>query len=109
MRLRLDRLEADLQVLLDFEEDEEDENGGTPSPQPAPGGRGKRKPWRYRWPDEFRDEVLARLLELNEKRSEEEALSGAAAEKPAGGSKVSPKPTGRRKKVTKGPRLPGVD
>ena len=26
----------------------------------------KRLPWRYRWPDDFRDEVLARLLELNE-------------------------------------------
>ena len=26
----------------------------------------KKKPWRFRWPDPFRDEVLARLLELNE-------------------------------------------
>ena len=25
----------------------------------------RKKPWRYRWPDDFRDEVLARLLELN--------------------------------------------
>jgi hypothetical protein len=32
----------------------------------------KRKPWRYRWPDEIRDEVLARLLELNRQRALEE-------------------------------------
>ena len=38
----------------------------------------RKKPWRYRWPDDFRDEVLARLLELNEQRYKEE--SGVAAE-----------------------------
>ena len=41
-------------------------------------GRGRKKPWRYRWVDEVRDEVLARLLELNKKRAEEERLAGAA-------------------------------
>jgi hypothetical protein len=40
----------------------------------------KKKPWRYRWPDEIRDEVLARLLELNRVRAEEEQLAGVAAE-----------------------------
>ncbi len=39
----------------------------------------RKKPWRYRWPDEVRDEVLARLLELNAERAREEARSGAAA------------------------------
>ncbi|MCA9720684.1 MAG: hypothetical protein KC468_38835, partial [Myxococcales bacterium] len=34
-------------------------------------GRGRR-PWRYRWPDATRDELLARLLELNERRHAEE-------------------------------------
>ena len=43
-------------------------------------GLSRKKPWRYRWPDEIRDEVLARLLELNRVRAEEEQLSGAAAE-----------------------------
>ena len=38
----------------------------------------KKKPWRLRWPDEFRDEVLARLLELNEQRHKEELLTGAS-------------------------------
>lgn len=33
---------------------------------------------RYRWPDEVRDEVLARLLELNAERAEEERLAGLA-------------------------------
>ncbi len=35
---------------------------------------------RYRWPDEIRDEVLARLLALNAQRAEQERLSGAAAD-----------------------------
>jgi hypothetical protein len=55
------------QFLLEYEEDEDtaSESGST---------RQKKKPWRYRWPDDFRDEVLARLLELNEKRHKEELL-----------------------------------
>jgi hypothetical protein len=40
----------------------------------------KKKPYRYRWPDEVRDEVLARLLELNTERAKGEALSGAVTE-----------------------------
>lgn len=38
---------------------------------------GRRKlPWRYRWPDDVRDEVLARLLALNAERYEEEVRLG---------------------------------
>ena len=33
----------------------------------------KKKPYRYRWPDDVRDEVLARLLELNAQRAAEES------------------------------------
>ena len=29
----------------------------------------KRKPWRYRWPDDLQNEVLRRLIELNAKRA----------------------------------------
>ena len=55
------------EFLLDYDIDEED------------GGSSRRKkPWRYRWPDDVRDEVLARLLELNAERAKEEARSGAA-------------------------------
>jgi hypothetical protein len=49
---------------------------------------------RYCWPDEFRDTVLARLLELNKQRAEEEKRSGSAAEaKP----KKAGKKSGRKK------------
>ncbi|MBS1982664.1 MAG: N-6 DNA methylase [Bdellovibrionales bacterium] len=50
--------------ILDYEESEEDFVSGKV--------RKKKKPWRYRWSDDFRDEVLVRLLELNRKRAEEE-------------------------------------
>ena len=33
----------------------------------------KKKPYRYRWPDEVRDDVLGRLLKLNAERAAEEA------------------------------------
>jgi hypothetical protein len=56
--------------LLDYEIDEEEWGD-------------KKKPWRYRWPDDTRDEVLARLLELNKKRADEEKLSSPTATKKA--------------------------
>jgi hypothetical protein len=61
------------EFLLDYEEDEDAED----APE-APGKkkRAKKKPYRYRWPDEVRDEVLARLLALNAERAEQERLSG---------------------------------
>ena len=51
---------TDCEFLLDYEIDEET------------WGR-KKKPYRYRWPDDVRDEVLARLLELNTDRAADEA------------------------------------
>ncbi len=43
---------------------------------------GRRKlPWRYRWPDAVRDDVLARLLALNAERYAEEQLQGVAESK----------------------------
>lgn len=67
-------LKPTCEFLLDYEEGDADETDDRPT------GRGRKKPWRYRWPDEFRDTVLARLLELNKQRAEAERLSGAAAE-----------------------------
>jgi hypothetical protein len=58
------------EFLLDYENEENE----------ADGPRRRKKPWRYRWPDEIRDEVLARLLTLNAQRAEEEQLSGEAAD-----------------------------
>jgi len=86
-------LKPTCEFLLDYEEDE-DESGGA---------RRRKKPWRYRWPDDFRDEVLARLLELNRQRVEEERLSGAAE---SGRGKSTKKSTKGRKADTKKPDQP---
>ena len=59
-------LHTDCEFLLDYEIDE------------AIWGR-KKKPYRYRWPDPIRDEVLARLLALNAERAAEEARAGTAS------------------------------
>lgn len=68
--------------ILDYEEEEE-----------ASGeGRKRKKPWRYRWPDDIRDEVLARLLKLNAERAKEEQLEGLAA-----AAAAQPKPTKAKK------------
>jgi len=77
-------LQTACEFLLDYEEEDDEDDA------PAK-GRGRKKPWRYRWPDDFRDEVLARLLELNRQYAEEERLSGATAEK-----------KGKRSSTTKG-------
>ncbi len=61
---------------------------------------GRRKlPWRYRWPDAVRDEVLARLLALNADRHAEEVATGLhrkgakkAAASTGGGSKWRGRP-----------------
>ncbi len=42
-------------------------------------GGGRRRPCRYRWPDEVHDEVLARLLELNAERAVREADAGRSS------------------------------
>lgn len=62
---------AHCKFLLEYEEEDDQESGRKSN---------KKKPWRLRWPDDFRDEVLARLLELNEQRRQEELLAGKAAE-----------------------------
>ena len=50
---------TDYEFLLDYEIDEEKWGN-------------KKKPYRYRWPDDVRDEVLGRLLELNAQRPKRE-------------------------------------
>lgn len=69
---------TDCDFFLDYEIDEETWGD-------------KKKPYRYRWPDAVRDEVLARLLDLNQRRYQEEVAAGlhgkldkaAPAKKPA--------------------------
>jgi hypothetical protein len=83
-------LQPTCDFLLDYVEEEENEGGG----------KAKKKPYRYRWPDDFRDEVLARLLALNKERAQQESLSGAAPAK-------KPKKKGGKGKQS-GPSLPGM-
>ena len=64
-------ISTECKFLLDYDIDEEEWGD-------------KKKPYRCRWPDEVRDEVLARLLELNAERAKEEARSGAAETKKRG-------------------------
>ncbi len=52
------------EFLLDYEVDEEEGNSR------------RKKPWRFRWPDELHDEVLGRLMELNARRADEERRAG---------------------------------
>jgi N-6 DNA Methylase len=51
-----------------FAEFDEDDDAEEPT--------GAKKHFRYRWPDDIRDDVLARLLVLNQQRYEEEVLAG---------------------------------
>jgi hypothetical protein len=87
------------EFLLDYEDDES-ESGEESS------GRKKKKPWRYRWPDEIRDEVLARLLKENAKRAEEERILGGGD---SGDGGTSSKKPGRPKKPKPGDDAPTLD
>lgn len=82
------------EFLLDYEEegDDEEETGKR---------QRKKKPWRYRWPDEVRDEVLARLIALNGERAAEERRAGEELAKAAGAGE-KPKRAARKKKGESG-------
>jgi len=74
---------TDCEFLLDYAIDE------------STWGTKKKKPYHYRWPAAVRDEVLARLLELNAVRAKEEARAGVGKPTTRGkmaGRKRSPKP-----------------
>jgi hypothetical protein len=60
------------EFILQFDEDhEEDDNG-----------RQHKQKYRYRWPDEVHDEVLAALLKLNRERAVEEGQSDSDSQHP---------------------------
>ena len=80
-------LRPECKFLLDYDDEAEEEA--------SPGRR--RRPWRYRWPDELRDEVLARLLSLNQQRAAAEQIGGASA--PAGSERSAPRVGTRRKRA----------
>ncbi|QLE59271.1 hypothetical protein FD725_04865 [Nostoc sp. TCL26-01] len=87
---------TDCDFILDYEEEEDTENSS---------GRQKKKPWRYRWREEIHDEVLARLLDLNQKRAEAEILGGKGADKSKGkGGQTKRKRKNENERVT----IPGI-
>ena len=76
--------------VLEYEDEDDEEDNR------------RRKPWRYRWPDDFRNEVLARLLQLNQERAQQEALEAASSTAPA-----TPSRRGRsRRQETPAPAAP---
>lgn len=80
---------TDCVFRLDYEEPE-DEDAEADGKK-----RRKKKPWRLRWPESVHDEVLARLLALNQQRAEEERKMAApdkakAAKKPTAAPKSTP-------------------
>ncbi|MCX5969676.1 MAG: hypothetical protein NTV57_18985 [Cyanobacteria bacterium] len=63
-------------------------------------GSKRKLPWRHRWPDAVRDDVLARLLALNAERYAEEAnlgLHSKGAKQAAKASKAGGAATGQRR------------
>ncbi|WP_341899532.1 DNA methyltransferase [Synechococcus sp. UW140] len=63
---------------------------------------GRRKlPWRYRWPDAVRDDVLARLLALNAERYAEEVALGLHSK---AGKKAAPAAAGDGKRRGRPPK-----
>jgi hypothetical protein len=108
---------ARCEFLLDYEEEGTGDSGtgdsglgvggwglGDENQSPSASPKSRRKlPWRLRWPDDFRDEVLARLLELNEQRHKEELLAAGAPSAPKKAPKASTKK--KTKKPTSGDQL----
>jgi hypothetical protein len=86
-------ISTDCEYLLDYEEEEEENSKG----------RGKKKPYRYRYPEATHDEILARLLELNQTRSESEILGGKTANK-----KSKPAAKKGKKQTDIGLSIPGL-
>jgi hypothetical protein len=78
------------EFLLDYDLDEETlANWGN-----------KKKPYRYRWPESTHDEVLARLLALNQSRHQSEQIQGPAP------TPKPPKPKSPKSKSPPRPRAP---
>jgi hypothetical protein len=85
----------DIDITCEFRLDYEDEDTSTPDSHK----KSRKKPWRYRWPEATHDEVLARLLTLNQQRYDDEALMGKSKKS---GTKTKPKkPLDKSPKITK--------
>ena len=93
-------LQPQCEFLLDYEDEEEDEDEAAPQRQ-------RKKPYRYRWNEATHDEVLARLLALNQQRYETEILGGKSAAN--GKSKGAKAKKGGRSSDLDTPMLPGLE
>jgi len=82
---------TDCEFLLDYEIDEA--TWGT-----------KKKPYRYRWPDAIHDEVLARLLALNQQRHLEEQTAGPPLTNPRSPRQKPPPPKPHARPKSQHPR-----
>ena len=89
---------TDCESLLDYEEEDEQEDSSK---------RQKKKPWRFRWSEEVHDEVLARLLDLNQKRHEQEILGGKHAEPKSKAKKTKAK--SKKSSSSPTPTIPGLE
>ena len=69
---------TDLRPTCEFELEWQDDE--------AENSRRRKKPWRYRWPEPIRDEILARLLSLNAERAMQERLIATDCTIAAGGN-----------------------
>lgn len=78
------------EFFSEFDDEEEEDEGGRP----------KKKKYRFRWPEEIHDDVLARLLDLNRQRALEEGQT-LVPENPTDGPWADPSKktskSGRRK------------
>lgn len=71
---------------------------------------GRRKlPWRYRWPDAVRDDVLARLLALNAERYAEEVALGLHGGGRGRGGRGNSGGTGTGRRRGRPPKTPPTD
>jgi hypothetical protein len=87
---------TDIPTTCEFRLDYEDEESSN-TEQVEGKRKPKKKPWRYRWPAATHDEVLARLLDLNQQRYEMEAIEGKKAQKKAEPKKPRAKSPGTKK------------
>jgi hypothetical protein len=93
-------LQPQCEFLLDYEDETETEDEAAPQRQ-------RKKPYRYRWNETTHDEVLARLLALNQQRYEAEILGGKSAAN--GKSKGAKAKKGGRSSDLDTPMLPGLE
>ena len=62
-------ISTDCDFLLDYAIEKAEPSAGAHGKPSASTAGARKKPYRYRWPDAVRDDILARLLEINTERA----------------------------------------